>query len=201
MPSTSTLTSSEKSLIKKSLPLLSGEKIHSAAIARVYYAFPSPSKWSYSGLSGALVFGWGPQGGWLKLVDLAGTRGVIWEHRVVEEMPYYQDRTFFHTFPSDVRFSFLLLLFSNALLITRVNTGLHDRSRLLLRIRSLRTVQKALPPSQIRLEVQRRLRQVLLCHQLPEPFLQREEEEGQGHRQEHDRSSDELQPCFSHGIR
>lgn len=103
MPSTSYLTSSEKSLIKKSAPTSSGDKIHTAAICRIYYAYPDPSRWSYSGLSGAIVFGWGQGGGWLKLVDLAGTRGVIWEHRVVEEMPYYQDRTFFHTFPSDVR--------------------------------------------------------------------------------------------------
>ncbi len=31
-----------------------------------------------------------------------GTRGVIWEHQVAEDTQYYQDRTFFHTFPSDV---------------------------------------------------------------------------------------------------
>ncbi|GAA5826668.1 hypothetical protein JCM11251_002846 [Rhodosporidiobolus azoricus] len=102
MPSSkSTLTSSEKSLIKKSAPTASGDKIHAAAICRIYYAFPDPAKWSFSGLSGALVFGWGSNGGWLKLVDLAGTRGVIWQHGVVEDMAYYQDRTFFHTFPSD----------------------------------------------------------------------------------------------------
>ncbi|GAA5870967.1 hypothetical protein JCM1840_002741 [Sporobolomyces johnsonii] len=101
MPSTSTLTSSEKSLIKKHAPVGSGDKIHAAAIGRVYYAFPDPAKWSYSGISGAVVFGWGQQGGWLKVVDLAGTRGVIWQHGIVEDMAYYQDRTFFHTFPSD----------------------------------------------------------------------------------------------------
>lgn len=32
-----------------------------------------------------------------------GTRGVIWQHEVTEDMQYYQDRTFFHTFPGDVR--------------------------------------------------------------------------------------------------
>ncbi|GAA6061457.1 hypothetical protein JCM10212_005660 [Sporobolomyces blumeae] len=101
MPSTSSLTSSEKSLIKKHAPIGSGDKIHAAAIARVYYAYPDPTKWSYSGISGAIVFGWGQGGGWLKMVDLAGTRGVIWQHGVVDDMAYYQDRTFFHTFPSD----------------------------------------------------------------------------------------------------
>lgn len=108
MPSSnSTLTSSEKSLIKKTAPSAPGDKIHSAAICRIYYAYPDPAKWSFSGLSGAVVFGWGSAGGWLKLVDLAGTRGVIWQHGVVEDMAYYQDRTFFHTFPSDVRRAYL----------------------------------------------------------------------------------------------
>ena len=71
MPSTSTLTSSEKSLIKKHGPTGSGDKIHAAAIGRVYYAYPDPAKWSYSGISGAITFGWGQGGGWLKVIDLA----------------------------------------------------------------------------------------------------------------------------------
>ncbi|KAL8292796.1 hypothetical protein RQP46_001408 [Phenoliferia psychrophenolica] len=102
MPSTSTLTSSEKALIKKHAPVASShDKILTAAIARVYYAYPDPAKWAFSGISGALVYGWGSNGGWLKVVDLAGTRGVIWQHEVTEDMQYYQDRTFFHTFPGD----------------------------------------------------------------------------------------------------
>lgn len=106
MPSTSTLTSAEKSAVKKYAPTAHHDKIHAAAIGRVYYAYPDPAKWSYSGIAGAVVFGWGDNGGWIKVVDLAGTRGVIWQHAVVQDMPYYQDRTFFHTFPSDVSSSF-----------------------------------------------------------------------------------------------
>lgn len=34
---------------------------------------------------------------------MQGTRGVIWQQEIIEEMQYYQDRTFFHTFPGDVR--------------------------------------------------------------------------------------------------
>ena len=71
MPSNSSLTSSEKSLIKKHGPTGSGDKIHAAAIGRLYYAYPDPAKWSYSGISGAVVFGWGQGGGWLKVIDLA----------------------------------------------------------------------------------------------------------------------------------
>lgn len=36
------------------------------------------------------------------MVSSQGTRGVIWQHTVTEDMSYYQDRTFFHTFPGDV---------------------------------------------------------------------------------------------------
>ncbi|GAA5965538.1 hypothetical protein JCM8115_001564, partial [Rhodotorula mucilaginosa] len=101
MPSTSSLTSHEKALVKKYAPTAHKDKIHAAAIGRVYYAYPDPAKWSYSGIAGAVTFGWGANGGWIKVVDLAGTRGVIWQHAVLADMPYYQDRTFFHTFPSD----------------------------------------------------------------------------------------------------
>ncbi|GAA5984649.1 hypothetical protein JCM10908_003440 [Rhodotorula pacifica] len=101
MPSTSSLTSHEKSLVKKYAPTAHHDKIHAAAIARIYYAYPDPAKWSYSGIAGAVTFGWGANGGWIKVIDLAGTRGVIWQHHIVHDMPYYQDRTFFHTFPSD----------------------------------------------------------------------------------------------------
>lgn len=76
MPSTSTLTSAEKSLIKKHAPTSSGDKILTAAIGRIYYAFPDPVKWSYSGISGAVVFGWGSYGGWLKVIDLAVRLGL-----------------------------------------------------------------------------------------------------------------------------
>ena len=99
MPSTSSLTSHEKALVKKYAPTAHKDKIHAAAIGRVYYAYPDPAKWSYSGIAGAVTFGWGANGGWIKVVDLAGTRGVIWQHALLADMPYYQDRTFFHTSP------------------------------------------------------------------------------------------------------
>jgi hypothetical protein len=71
MPSTSTLTSTEKSLIKKYAIISSAnDKIITATIARIYYAWPDPAKWSYSGIAGALVFGWGEKGGWIRIIDL-----------------------------------------------------------------------------------------------------------------------------------
>lgn len=72
MPSTSTLTASEKALVKKHAPIATAsDKVLCASIGRIYYAWPDPAKWSYSGISGAIVYGWGTHGGWLKVVDLA----------------------------------------------------------------------------------------------------------------------------------
>lgn len=72
MPSTTSLTSAEKALIKKHASN-STDKILTAAIGRLYYAAPDPSHWSYVGLEGAIVFGnseRGQGGFWLKMVDV-----------------------------------------------------------------------------------------------------------------------------------
>jgi len=45
-------------------------QIVTAACARVYYAYPDPSEWAYSGIEGALVFGTQDSGFWFRLVDL-----------------------------------------------------------------------------------------------------------------------------------
>lgn len=45
-------------------------QIVSAAIARIYYAYPDPDEWSYSGIEGALVFGTQEAGFWFRMVDL-----------------------------------------------------------------------------------------------------------------------------------
>ena len=69
MPSTSTLTSTEKQLVKTHAVPGSNDKILSVAIARIYHAAP---EWQFTGLFGALVFGWTKGAhGWLRLVDLA----------------------------------------------------------------------------------------------------------------------------------
>ncbi|KAH9440192.1 hypothetical protein Pst134EB_030821 [Puccinia striiformis f. sp. tritici] len=113
MPSSSSFTSPEKAIIKHVLPS-DHHKILAAGLCRIYYAYPDPNKWSYTGLSGALVFG-RPTSGiagsfWFKLIDISGTRGTIWEHEVYEDGPgkpghghfgYHQERTFWHTFQGD----------------------------------------------------------------------------------------------------
>ena len=103
MPAQSTLSSDEKTKVKAAVNS-PANKIFTAALARIYYAYPKPDEWSYTGLQGALAFVKDTQGVfYLKLVDLAGTRGIIWEHELYEGFEYNQDRSFFHSFPGDVR--------------------------------------------------------------------------------------------------
>lgn len=108
MPAQSTLTSDEKSKVKAAIPT-NANKIHTAALARIYYAYPQPNEWSYAGLQGALAFVADKSRNVLcmKMVDLAGTRGIIWEHELYEGFEYFQDRPFFHSFSGDVSGLFL----------------------------------------------------------------------------------------------
>ena len=102
MPAQSTLSNEEKTKVKAAVNS-PANKIFTAALARIYYAYPKPDEWSYTGLQGALAFVKDTQGVFnLKLVDLSGTRGIIWEHELYEGFEYFQDRPFFHSFPGDV---------------------------------------------------------------------------------------------------
>jgi Wiskott-Aldrich syndrome protein len=104
MPSSSTVNSSEKAKIKSQLPE-SSYKIITGTVARIYYAYPKRDQWAYSGLQGALLFVREKERGlfWFKLVDLTGTRGIIWEHEFCQgEFEYYKDRELFHSFAGDV---------------------------------------------------------------------------------------------------
>ncbi|KIM80148.1 hypothetical protein PILCRDRAFT_98005 [Piloderma croceum F 1598] len=102
MPSQSTLSSDEKNKVKSAVPV-SSFKIHTAALARIYFAYPEPSRWSYGGLQGALAFVHDKQKNIfsMKMVDLAGTRGVIWEHELYEGFEYFSDRPYFQSFAGD----------------------------------------------------------------------------------------------------
>ena len=103
MPAQSTITSDDKSKIKSSLPQPQ-YKILTATFARVYHAYPDPNTWSYAEMQGALVFVRDNSiaGFLLKMVDLFGTRGVIWEHELHEPLSYYLDLPLFHSFAGDV---------------------------------------------------------------------------------------------------
>ncbi|SPO46766.1 related to Neural Wiskott-Aldrich syndrome protein [Moesziomyces antarcticus] len=110
MPSSSTISSSDKSKVKSAIPS-SNNKIITATVGRVYAAHPNPSQWSYAGVEGAIAFvrDLSKATFYFKIVDLKGTRGVIWEHELYDGFQYNQDRTFFHSFEGDsclIGFSF-----------------------------------------------------------------------------------------------
>ena len=96
------LKSADKEIIKRALPKASN-KIIDVAIARLYIAYPDPNEWLYTGLAGALVLVDDVVGNtfFLKLVDISGHRGVIWDQELYVNFEYNQDRTFLHTFELD----------------------------------------------------------------------------------------------------
>jgi hypothetical protein len=110
MPSTSTLSAAEKDKVR-SAAATGANKIVTAGLARIYFAHPDPHEWAYSGLQGALALVHDKARAihFLRLVDLVGTRGIIWEHEVYDGFEYFQDRPFFHSFAGDVRICVLRL--------------------------------------------------------------------------------------------
>ncbi|RSH81390.1 Wiskott-Aldrich syndrome protein 1 [Saitozyma podzolica] len=105
MPSVSTLSADDKAKIKRAVPTSGGggNKIVTAAVARVYQAKEGASSWSYAGVEGALVFCADKHRGglWFRVVDLAGNRGVVWEHELPNEIEYNQEKPFFHAWQGD----------------------------------------------------------------------------------------------------
>ncbi|KAK8089955.1 hypothetical protein PG997_004916 [Apiospora hydei] len=96
----SILSDEDKETVKRTVPKQTN-KIQAVAVARLYVAFPNRSKWTYTGLQGAIVLANDLVGNtyWLKLVDISpSARGVIWDQEIFDIWSYNQDRTFFHTF-------------------------------------------------------------------------------------------------------
>ena len=95
----SSLSSDHKAKIKRAIPKASN-KIITAAVARLYIAYPDPHKWKFTGLSGAVVLAKDTVGDtyFLKLVDVVGAGQVLWDQELWKGFQYNQDRTFFHSF-------------------------------------------------------------------------------------------------------
>ncbi|KAK6457416.1 actin assembly factor [Scheffersomyces xylosifermentans] len=93
------LTTQDKEKIKRFIPK-ANNKIIDATVARLYIAYPDPTKWVYTGLVGAIVLVDDLVGHtfFLKLVDIIGSRGVVWDQELYVNFDYNQDRKFFHTF-------------------------------------------------------------------------------------------------------
>lgn len=94
-----TLTAQDKEKIKRAIPK-ANNKVIDATVARLYIAYPDPTSWTYTGLMGgiALVDDLVGHTFFLKLVDIIGHRGVIWDQELYVNFEYHQDRKFFHTF-------------------------------------------------------------------------------------------------------
>ncbi|PNY29061.1 Proline-rich protein LAS17 [Tolypocladium capitatum] len=96
----SILNDDDKDTVKRFVPKQSN-KIQAVAVARLYVAYPDRSRWTCTGLQGAIVLANDLVGNtyWLKMVDITpSARGVIWDQEIFDSWTYNQDRTFFHTF-------------------------------------------------------------------------------------------------------
>lgn len=135
MPSSS-FTSSEKSLIKSVLTS-SSCKIITATLARIYVTYPTPDRWYYTGIEGALAFVRDADGNFgFRVVDLKNNGKVIWDHELYDDFYFYQDKPYFHTFAGDVRLS--------------THPGMHDRTVLRGRGGCSAAVQETQQPRKIR---------------------------------------------------
>lgn len=68
----SILSDEDKETVKRVVPKQTN-KIHAVAVARLYVAYPNKSKWTYTGLQGAIVLADDLVGHtyWLKMVDVS----------------------------------------------------------------------------------------------------------------------------------
>lgn len=79
----SILNDEDKETVKRMVPKQTN-KIQAVAVARLYVAYPNKSKWSYTGLQGAIVLSNDLVGNtfWLKLVDISVSGGTDGNHAV-----------------------------------------------------------------------------------------------------------------------
>jgi hypothetical protein len=68
----SILNEDDKNTVKRFVPKQSN-KIQAVAVARLYVAYPDPTKWTYTGLQGAIILCNDLVGNtyWLKMVDIS----------------------------------------------------------------------------------------------------------------------------------
>ncbi|KAG0128190.1 hypothetical protein HOY82DRAFT_522702 [Tuber indicum] len=95
----SILNKDDKVVVKRAVPSPSNNII-TVAVARLYVNYPDQRKWTFTGISGAVVLAEDLVGHtfFFKIVDVTSNRGVIWDQELYEGLRYNQDRTFFHSF-------------------------------------------------------------------------------------------------------
>ncbi|KAK9459111.1 uncharacterized protein V1516DRAFT_655993 [Lipomyces oligophaga] len=105
----SLISSTDRDKIKRSIPK-NTNKIIDSTIARLYIAYPEPNSWTFTGIVGAVVLVNDLTGNtfFLKIVDIIGNRGVLWDQELYIDFQYNQDRVFFHTFEIEECYAGLL---------------------------------------------------------------------------------------------
>ena len=122
------LTTADKEKIKRAVPK-ANNKVIDATVARLYIAYPDPTSWQYTGLVGAILLVDDLVGHtfFLKLVDIVGNRGVLWDQELYVNFEYNQDRKFFHTF--EIEDCLVGLLFEDT------NDAVHFHKRVSTRVK------------------------------------------------------------------
>ena len=125
---TMVLSNSNKEKIKRAVPKVNNKLIESTA-CKLYIAYPDPTQWNDTGLMGAIVLADDLVGRtfFLKLVDIVGSRGVIWDQELYVDFAYHQDRTFFHTF--EIEECMVGLLFEDTLEASRFFNKVTNRQK------------------------------------------------------------------------
>lgn len=125
-----TTPTSDHDIKRAVLPYLpTDSKVIATASTRLYHApFGSePPNWTFSGLSGVLVFGrdrvrvhpdhrigTGPGTSfefsyWFRLIELRLSKGLVWMHQIPHHLDYRMDKPFFHVFLANVSPNFTYL--------------------------------------------------------------------------------------------
>ncbi|SAM05929.1 hypothetical protein [Absidia glauca] len=82
----------------------SNQKILTSAVARLYVNVPHTNSWTYSQRWGAATFCKDKKkhnAFFIRIVDVEGHTGVLWEQELYNGFEYNKDKPFFHTFGTD----------------------------------------------------------------------------------------------------
>ncbi|KAI9269958.1 hypothetical protein BY458DRAFT_436361, partial [Sporodiniella umbellata] len=78
-------------------------KIYAATVARLYVAYPNPTKWAYSNIWGAVAFlkDKKTRSYYIRLIDLLNHKGVLWEQEIYDGFEFTKYTPFFYCFALD----------------------------------------------------------------------------------------------------
>ncbi|ORZ03164.1 hypothetical protein BCR43DRAFT_482849 [Syncephalastrum racemosum] len=101
MPSATLPSQTDKDRVRNALPT---SKILTAAVARLFVAYPNPSRWSYTHLWGAAALCKDKNrknSYFIRLVDIEDGQGILWEQELFKGFQLVRDAPFFYSFETD----------------------------------------------------------------------------------------------------